>query len=132
MPDTTPDPVPLKLVQPSGVRRSHFAVALGSILAGLGLASAPPVFVSGVEPQGPVTCHVERTGVLQGQRVCEINDVPPAPTEGEFRCVSWHGDGGCALMDWIAVDPGPAATAPGAAYDARSDGGMPAAVPGGP
>ncbi len=108
---------------PTKLGRSHVAVSLGSILAALGLASAPPVFVSGVEPQGPVTCHVERTGILQGQRVCEINDVPPAPTEGEFRCVSWAGDGGCALMDWVAVD-----LPSGGAYDD----GVPAAVPGGP
>lgn len=69
--------------------------ALGLAL-GLGASQAPPVFIAGAPAEGAsLECHVERTGLLQGDRVCAQafgNLPPPASSLLEVVC---DADGGC-------------------------------------
>lgn len=69
--------------------------AIGLAL-GLGASQAPPVFIAGEPAEGAsLECHVERTGLLQGDRVClQAFGELPAPSSSAL-VVECLGDGGC-------------------------------------
>lgn len=75
-------------------KRSIAPYGIGLAL-GLGASQAPPVFIDGTPAKGALECRTERTGILQGDRVCEqpFGALPlPASSMLEVVC---ENDGGC-------------------------------------
>lgn len=81
--------------------------AVAGVVGGVGVSTAPPVFVEGEMPGGigPDICHVERTGFLAGQRVCDLSRLAP-PEACDWVCVEAGADGGCAVLDCATPDAG--------------------------
>jgi hypothetical protein len=93
------------VADPTPAKSKVVPYAIGLAL-GLGASQAPPILVPGTPAEGAgLECHVERTGVLQGERVCaQPFGAVPAPSSSvlEVVCV---GDAGCVERA-PAVDAG--------------------------
>lgn len=117
-------PIPLVSVldsaAPAKVRvRGAIAGFIIGLLSGGGIVVAPPAFVQGEEPAGAPdgACVVVKTGVLQGQRVCDAAAMVGAGEHGhpgglaaedcQWTCTDTLADGGCALMDCVSPAPAP-------------------------
>lgn len=81
-------------------RRILAATHAAALAAGVAIGNADPVLVDGSAPDGGVTrCHVEKTGFLQGQTVCDTAAAPLPTSDWTWQCSLRQADGGCAIME---------------------------------